>query len=271
VVEGFNIISNPRVFFILRVLAITQNAYICTIRFHGGSQFLGPFETRLSEISKQKKSRVILALDTIKSREFDLEQARSFVQSVERYIVGVKLGLPAFANLCQETKRLIQSFPELPFIADWKLADVPHTNRLVTQKLLKLGFSATIVHAVVGEDSLKEVKSVADEHSAGVVGVVAMSNSGASTLNSLFDTLLQKCVRAGIKCFIAPATFPDIIRKIKQSVEECVVLSPGVGAQGGDSKLAVSAGADFLIIGRSITDSENPEKQAQLEAQNSWR
>jgi hypothetical protein len=72
---------------------------------------LGPFETRLSEISKQKKSRVILALDTIKSREFDLEQARSFVQSVERYIVGVKLGLPAFCESVSRNKKADSKFP----------------------------------------------------------------------------------------------------------------------------------------------------------------
>jgi orotidine-5'-phosphate decarboxylase len=36
------------------------------------------------------------------------------------------------------------------------------------------------------------------------------------------------------------------------------ILSPGVGAQGGDARKAIEAGADFVIVGRSIYNAEDP-------------
>ena len=40
-------------------------------------------------------------------------------------------------------------------------------------------------------------------------------------------------------------------------------MSPGVGAQGGNSKEALKAGADFIIVGRGIYLSDNPAKAAE--------
>jgi orotidine-5'-phosphate decarboxylase len=40
------------------------------------------------------------------------------------------------------------------------------------------------------------------------------------------------------------------------------ILSPGVGAQGGSASAAIKAGADYIIVGRSIYNAENPEAAA---------
>ena len=40
------------------------------------------------------------------------------------------------------------------------------------------------------------------------------------------------------------------------------IYSPGVGAQGGDPKIAVEAGATYLIIGRAIYASADPRSAA---------
>ncbi len=53
--------------------------------------------------------------------------------------------------------------------------------------------------------------------------------------------------------------------------EEQVILSPGVGFQGGDAGKALAAGADYLIVGRSIIGSKDPVKTVEGAEPRSWR
>ncbi|MFQ6054556.1 MAG: orotidine 5'-phosphate decarboxylase / HUMPS family protein, partial [Methanosarcinales archaeon] len=50
------------------------------------------------------------------------------------------------------------------------------------------------------------------------------------------------------------------------------IISPGVGAQGGSISKAIDAGADYIIVGRSIYLSENPRESTKeiLESLNQW-
>ena len=41
------------------------------------------------------------------------------------------------------------------------------------------------------------------------------------------------------------------------------IISPVVGAQGGNSKDAIEAGADYIIVGRGIYLSDNPARAAE--------
>ena len=57
---------------------------------------------------------------------------------------------------------------------------------------------------------------------------------------------------------------PEKIREIYEVLgNEVPIYSPGVGAQGGKGKDALTAGARYLIVGREITQAENPAKVAE--------
>jgi len=62
---------------------------------------------------------------------------------------------------------------------------------------------------------------------------------------------------------IAPATRPERIKFIRGLVGELKILTPGVGAQGGSAAQAIEAGADYVIVGRSIYQAENPRDVAE--------
>jgi orotidine-5'-phosphate decarboxylase len=67
---------------------------------------------------------------------------------------------------------------------------------------------------------------------------------------------------------VVGATFPEMIRTCKESHPDLPVFSPGVGVQGGSAGDAVSAGSDYLIVGRSILESDDPVRAAaELRAQ----
>jgi orotidine-5'-phosphate decarboxylase len=72
-----------------------------------------------------------------------------------------------------------------------------------------------------------------------------------------FD-LVELAVKSGASGIIAPATRPDRLKEIKQRANGLKILSPGVGAQGGDAKKAIDAGADFIIVGRSVYNAKSP-------------
>ena len=48
------------------------------------------------------------------------------------------------------------------------------------------------------------------------------------------------------------------VHTIREIVGDLTIISPGVGVQGGSAADTIKAGADYVIVGRSIYQSDNP-------------
>jgi len=89
--------------------------------------------------------------------------------------------------------------------------------------------------------------------------VTEMSHPGGATFTALHaEEMAEMGVRCGVAGFIAPATRPDRIKMIRRIAGDLKILSPGVGAQGGSASAAISAGADYVIVGRSVYGAKDP-------------
>jgi orotidine-5'-phosphate decarboxylase len=90
-------------------------------------------------------------------------------------------------------------------------------------------------------------------------------DSDAFLSKNASDRILEIGLELGVKNFVAPANKPERLRTYKNIAKEkerdIKILSPGVGPQGGDPDLAVKAGADFVITGRAIYESESPRRE----------
>jgi len=81
-------------------------------------------------------------------------------------------------------------------------------------------------------------------------------------LAPLAEKMAKLAAEVGATGVVAPATRPERIRLIRSIIGDRTIISPGIGAQGGSPAAAINAGADYLIVGRSIYEAEDPEGSA---------
>jgi orotidine-5'-phosphate decarboxylase len=204
----------------------------------------------------KRKRRLILALD-VTSRE----KALFLAKELQDYFDAIKVGYPLVLHAGLEVVREIAAFA--PVIADLKIADIPSTNRQICEAALAAGAGALIAHAFPGRDSLQACADCAGAYGADLFVVTEMSHPGAEQfLAPLAKDLARLAVEVGVAGVVAPATRPERIRLIRSIIGDRIIISPGLGAQGGSAAQAMAAGADYLIAGRSIFEAEDPRAAA---------
>jgi orotidine-5'-phosphate decarboxylase len=139
------------------------------------------------------------------------------------------------------------------------------------------GFDAIIANPFVGwEEGLKPLFDVSKRLNRGVILLTYMSHRGASEgygqtiidsetglQTPQYFSFAKKALKWGADGVVVGATFPQKIAEIKQILGQNVAIySPGVGAQGGAAETAIKSGANYLIVGREITNSGDPAKAA---------
>lgn len=203
----------------------------------------------------KKDTRIVLALD-----ETDGGRALAVAEDVSDHIDAVKINWPLVLSA---GPGMITELSEIAdVICDFKVADIPNTVRLIVSNAVSRGASAVIVHAFTGEDSMTAAVEAAGK--AEIYAVTEMSHPGGITFTAPHaEDMAAIGVRCGAAGFIAPATRPERIADIRRIIGNRKILSPGVGAQGGSAADAVKAGADYVIIGRAIYGSADPQKAAE--------
>ena len=201
------------------------------------------------------KNKIILAMDLL-----TIEGAMEVGNSVINYLDTIKIGYPLVLAEGLPSIGMVKDRFDCNIIADFKVADIPETNKKIADLTFKAGADAIIVHGFVGPDSVKACMDSAEEFGTEVFLLTEMSHPGASRfLQPAAEDIAAMGIEMGLKNYVAPSTKPDRLKKIREVVgKDSFIISPGVGVQGGDPKKTLES-ADALIIGRSIYSSEYPE------------
>ncbi len=207
----------------------------------------------------KKDSRLVLALD-----ETDGAKALAVAESVSGIVDAIKINWPLVLS---EGPGMITKLSGMSdVICDFKVADIPNTVRLIVENAVSRGASAVIVHAFTGDDSLRAAVEASGD--AEIYAVTEMSHPGGKMFTAKHaEEMARLGVECGVDGFIAPATRPERVAAIREVIGDLKILSPGVGAQGGKASDAISAGADYVIVGRAIYGSDDPRKAAEAFAE----
>ncbi len=201
---------------------------------------------------------LILALDVTEKKKA-LAIAHACAPNLDMIKIGYPLVLSAGLSIAGELEKT-----GLPLIADFKVADIPNTNRLICDQVFAAGFSGIICHGFPGIDSVKACIASARAHRGACYVVAEMSHPGGNEFFShgVAEQIAGNAIIAGADGIIAPATRPDRVRVLRGFVGDGKILSPGIGAQGGDAD-AIASLVDGIIVGRSIYDAPDPAAASQ--------
>jgi len=239
----------------------------------------------MERTAKNKKSNIILALDfpfeKPQNQERLFSKAEHTLEAVHPYVCAVKFNRHLVLPLgtFNGVQKLIEKIHDISLMAimDCKINDIGSTNQTIAEYYYSAGFDALTANPFVGwEEGLKPVFNVAHKLERGIILLVYMSHKAAwegygQTIRNAetgekmlqYFSFARKALKWNADGVVVGATYPEKIREVHEILGEKIpIYSPGIGAQGGKIESALKAGARYLIVGRTITLSENPAETA---------
>ena len=209
------------------------------------------------------KSPIILAMDTN-----DLETAKQWIGKTNGSIGVYKLGLEFFLKFGREGVASIQRETDCEIFLDLKLHDIPNTVGAASAQVAALRPKFLTVHASGGSAMINAaVKNAPDTDITAVTILTSLSQQDMSDIGfegspqSRAVELAKLAVTAGAKAIVCS---PLEIEGIRAAIpNEISIITPGIRPKGSagsddqkrvmDPKSAMTAGANYLVIGRPIT------------------
>lgn len=239
------------------------------------------FKERISAISKDKKSSIILALDPPYGTKNIFDYVIEKIESLSTYSCAIKLNfhviLPLSGNQLKKITKCAHA-NDLQVIADLKLNDIFDTNKVVIQHLATMGFDSTILNPFIGKNSLVSITQYAHSLEFGIISLVYMSHPDAvegygALIQSqsdhaveteslpLYRSFYDNSLIADVDGVVIGGNRLDIIKECSSKgtpTTHIPIYSPGLITQGGNVKDALTYGSNYLIIGRAIIGSNSP-------------
>lgn len=212
-------------------------------------------------------SPIYVAIDTP-----DMDRARSLAKAVKRHAGGLKLGLEFFtANGPAGVAELAHL--GLPVFLDLKLHDIPNTVAKAVHALRSLEPAVLTVHGAGGRAMLEDAKAAAPANTK-VVAVTVLTSLDETDLaatgvdgtpHDQVERLASLARAAGLDGIVCSGAEVKAARK---AWPDGYFVVPGVRPAGngaGDQKRvmtprgAMDAGASILVIGRPVTQADDPD------------
>ena len=210
--------------------------------------------------------RIIVAID-----ETNLESFKSILNSLDNKKCLIKIGSVSFNSI---------GHPALSYAAkkgfeiflDLKLHDIPNTVRKTIQGLKYFPINMLTVHTSGGKDMLLAAIDAVSGTCIKVFGVTALTSLNNQDSNQIYQRTISEQVNAMLD--LADETGIDGIvcspheLKLVSKRKKLLSITPGIRLENFNDdqkrimspKEAIDLGADYIVIGRPITNSDNISK-----------
>nr|WP_281355676.1 orotidine-5'-phosphate decarboxylase [Virgibacillus ihumii] len=218
------------------------------------------------------------------------EESRSFLTRHDLNGVPVKVGMELFYR---EGPKLIERLKEdnHDIFLDLKLFDIPTTVQKAMRNIAKLEVDMVNVHALGGSEMIKRAKEglvsgTTTNHESKLIAVTILTSMDETAVKSemnLQGTLQENVVQfAGFAADNGADGVVCSAHEVEQIKGMCgkdfLTVTPGIrltDSSSNDQKrpatpsFAKESGADILVLGRTVTQAENP-KAAYEKVQKEW-
>ena len=198
-------------------------------------------------------NKVIIALDY--EKEVD---ALALVDQLDPQNCRLKVGKEMFTTLGTNFVKQLHS-RNFDVFLDLKFHDIPNTVARAVRSAADLGVWMVDLHASGGLRMMEEAKKILEPY-----GKDAQIGINASPMEQVIR-LAHLTQRAGLDGVVCSPQEVEILRR--NCGENFLLVTPGIrpiGADFGDQRrvmtpaAAIRSGSDYLVIGRPITQAENP-------------
>tara|TARA_A200000113_G_scaffold79208_1_gene70222 strand:+ start:2128 stop:2790 length:663 start_codon:yes stop_codon:yes gene_type:complete len=209
---------------------------------------------------------IIVAID-----EIDFKKASSIVDNLDSKKCMVKIGSVAFNSIG----------PDIIFYAakkgfdiflDLKLHDIPNTIKKSIEGLISYPINMLTVHASGGREMLSAAMEAVSGTNIKIFGVTILTSLNDDDTNEIFQRTSSEQVRMMLD-LAESARIDGVVcspheLELAKKRESLLSITPGIRLQNSNDdqkrvmtpKEAIDLGADYLVIGRPITASNDINK-----------
>ena len=206
---------------------------------------------------------IIVAID-----EIDFDRATLIIDNLDSTKCMVKIGSISFNSIGKDITYYAAE-KGFDIFLDLKLHDIPNTVKKTIQGLSLLPISMLTIHTSGGKDMMMAAMESVSGTQIKVFGVTALTSLSDDEINEIFqrtsseqvNAMLDLAESAGIDGIVCSAHELKLVKKRSTLLS----ITPGIRLQDSNDdqkrvmtpKEAINLGADFLVIGRPITEAEN--------------
>ena len=210
----------------------------------------------------------------------DMSEAMRLCEAITKAGASIKLGLEFFNALgIHGVKNIQNAYPTLPIFLDLKYHDIPNTVASAIKAATKDFKPAYLnVHASGGLEMMRAAKAAcpAETKLLAVTLLTSLDEDAISEIGYQENVrerviqLAQVTQKAGLDGVVCSSHEIEAIRAA--CGDDFILMVPGIrpaGSDAGDQKRimtpadAMSKGATHLVIGRPITQADNPQQAAE--------
>lgn len=228
----------------------------------------------------ETKDRLIVALDLP-----DLASARRLAELLQPTVSCFKIGHQLFTAAGPEAVRMVKDLGARVFL-DLKYHDIPNTVAQAVASAIHLGVDIINLHAWGGIPMMKAAAEAAQSRGGAgqkkvlILAVTVLTSIDQNTLNETLglpaskieDQVIHLARQARLAGLDGVVASPREIKLLRQHLgPDFVILTPGIRSSESppdDQQRtaapaeAVAWGADFIVVGRPITQSPDPVQAA---------